>query len=509
MTYALVNSDLWGVDGDTVVISKGRVVRIGWEHSLRDYLVGIRRVDIKGSTVLPPLHDAHSHPHVAGKYWVSLRGISSVNEFLNKIKSFKERVKPPYVIGRGWDQEALKEGRPPSIDELDEALGEVPAVLIRFCGHVALINSALLRVLRSRGIYDKLVKYMEIIDGRPTGIVFEKGVELALNALPKPSETELVNGLRRLLINYKSLGILYINFMDVDPYYLKALRRAVGLVSGIHIAAYVSEGYVRDLGRLLSNELVKAVGGSELRIAGVKTFIDGSLGGRTAYLRERYSDADTRGVLLKNRRDLRALLNTMISEFKGNAAARLAAHAIGDAALDEFIAFAKGLGDRAMSLLRVEHASLSPKDVIESLAELSVPVAVQPHFLVSDWWAERRLGKLRARWLYPFKSMIRNGVKICGSSDYPVEPFDPYLGMSAAASRGNLQYLSHGEGLSLNESLNMYLWDPFFGPTRIKKGVRADLIVLNKCLRELNPYDLSIVKPVAIIVSGRFAEFDS
>ncbi len=493
MHVALTNADLWGVEGDTLVLRDGLIEAIGWEDSLRQALEGAREVDVEGASIIPALHESHAHPYVYGKHSIDLRGVRSVEELVRILKSFITRGNHPYVIGRGWDHELFKERRMPCISDLDRASEEVPIIIIRFCGHVGVINSAMLKHVSEAGAYGRLAKYLEVRDGRPTGIVIEDGIQIVLNTLPKPSLKERVEGVARLLREYLSYGVTYVNFMSVSMDELPVIDQAVSSVESVNVAAYVDEADV--VGRPDVRGLPSSVG--RVAVAGVKTFADGSLGGRTAYLREPYSDSDTRGVLLKRSSELLRLWERVRGLRPG---AELAIHAIGDAALDEVLKFIRDAG--GAEGIRVEHASLAPPDVIEGLSESGVRVAVQPHFLVSDWWVERRLGR-RARWVYPFRSMLKSGVMLHGSSDYPVEPLNPYLGMSAACSRGMLQYLGLTEALSVEEALSLYLRDPFFGATSLSGGARADIVILDARLRSVKPYDLAAVRPAAVIVGGR------
>jgi hypothetical protein len=101
----------------------------------------------------------------------------------------------------------------------------------------------------------------------------------------------------------------------------------------------------------------------------------------------------------------------------------------------------------------VEHASVLTPDLIARMSELGVIASVQPAFVRSDArWLEQRLGPERARWAYPFRSMLDAGVRLVGGSDAPVEQPDPLSGARAAVDRSgwNLdEALEPWEALSL------------------------------------------------------------
>ncbi len=484
--YALVNARPWGVEADTIVInSSGIIEKVGWEHSLTSMLAGVKRVDVGGATVLPALHESHAHVFVEGKCGIDLRGIRSVGELRNRIASFIARHHPPYVVGRGWDHESFVERRMPRAEDLDQAAGPVPTLIIRVCGHVAVANTALLKLAHSSNILDKLRDYLEFEDGRPTGVVVEDGVSMLRNLLPRPSREEAVEEVIGLLRTYRDYGVLYLNFMSVTSETLTMLKEAIQHVEGVNVATYVGLEDARRHPTLQEDELV----------VGVKVFADGSLGGRTAYLREKYSDFDTKGKLLMSSRLLEEVWR--LSRGMG---LKLAIHAIGDGALEEVIKFAKRV--KPGRTVRVEHASLTPPDIVGGLSNTVKDVVVQPHFLVGDWWAESRLGS-RVRWLYAFKTLTDSGLTLYGSSDYPVEPLNPYLGISCACTRGMLQYVTRMEALNLEDAVRMYLHDPSFGDTSIRIGCRANLVVLNHDLSSIAPYDVAAARPKLVVASGR------
>jgi len=484
--YMLVNARLWNVEADTVVInSNGVIEKVGWEHTLTTMLAGVKRIDVGGATILPALHESHAHVYVEGKCGINLRGVRSIAELRNRISSFIARRNPPYVVGRGWDHESFTEGRMPRAEDLDQATGSIPTLIVRVCGHVAVANTALLKLAQASGIFSKLRDYMEFEDGRPTGVVVEDGVSMLRNLLPRPTSEEAVDEVVRLLKTYRNYGVLYINFMSVTNETSAILREAIQQVREVNVATYVSPEDIRSNPALRDDDLV----------VGIKVFADGSLGGRTAYLREKYSDSDTKGKLLMNSKSLEE-----IWRFARNVGLRLAVHAIGDGALEEVIKFAKRV--KPGSTVRVEHASLTPPDVIANLSEVIKDVVVQPHFLVSDWWAESRLGG-RVRWLYAFKSLAGSGLTLYGSSDYPVEPLNPYLGISCACTRGMLQHVTRTETLELEDAVRMYLRDPSFGDTTIRSGCRANLVVLDNDLSSIAPYDVAAIRPKLIVASGR------
>ncbi|RLG46502.1 MAG: hypothetical protein DRO06_04320, partial [Thermoproteota archaeon] len=208
-----------------------------------------------------------------------------------------------------------------------------------------------------------------------------------------------------------------------------------------------------------------------LRFVGVKLMADGSLGARTAALREPYSDdPGNSGRMILSERAIRLVCR--LAELAGLQAA---VHAIGDGALEAVLRAFSGL--RRPRAHRVEHASVAPPDLIEEAARLGCWVVVQPRFVVSDFWVGERLGE-RARWAYPFRSMLEAGVRLAASSDCPVEPLDPLSGIRAAVDRPGPEAISEGEAVSLyTSSAAAVTGEADRGVLR--PGAAADLTVLS------------------------------
>jgi len=132
---------------------------------------------------------------------------------------------------------------------------------------------------------------------------------------------------------------------------------------------------------------------------------------------------------------------------------RLAVHAIGDAALDEVL---DGFESASKCNCRVEHASIAWPGQIRRLAGLGVYTVVQPHFRVSDWWIDKRLGPNRLGAAYPLASMSRSGVKLAFSTDAPVEPYQPWETVAAALGRCEQPACRPEESLTPREAIEAY-----------------------------------------------------
>jgi len=157
---------------------------------------------------------------------------------------------------------------------------------------------------------------------------------------------------------------------------------------------------------------------AQLSFLGVKLFADGALGGRTAAMREPFSDQETLGTLRLSVADMLPVAERSLA-----LGGMVAVHAIGDAANHEVMDLMetliyKGADPRD---LRIEHASVLTQPDVERMADLGILATVQPAFVASELgWLEDRLGPERTEMTYAIKSLLDAGVRLGGSSDCPV-----------------------------------------------------------------------------------------
>ena len=272
------------------------------------------------------------------------------------------------------------------------------------------------------------------------------------------------------------------------------------------IRIYFSKNYARDLFLL---GIHCGFGNDMIKIMGVKVLLDGSLGGRTAALRQNYSDKSSkRGrILLSDKELFNIIYNTINNNLQ------ISIHAIGDRAIEKVLNILEKM-DFNNRLIRIEHASLISRGLLEKMIKLKPYIVIQPHFIITDWWAVDRVGVERSRWIYAFKSMIDGGLILAGSSDSPVEPINPWTGIYAAITRGKYEKIklykyTVNERLSLIEALKLYtinaskisFEEKYIGS--IEVGKIADLTILNKNIFKISEKELLDIKAQYTIINGK------
>jgi predicted amidohydrolase YtcJ len=161
---------------------------------------------------------------------------------------------------------------------------------------------------------------------------------------------------------------------------------------------------------------------------------------------------------------------------------------------------------------RLEHCALCPPPFIDKLAETGSVVVTQPGFL--HFYGEKYVTEVDSdlhSWLYRAKSLLERGVPVAGSSDCPISPLAPLLGIQVAITRRsrsgsavNLQdRLSLLEALSLFTSAGAWVGFEETQKGKIMPGMLADLVVLEGDLLAVPVEEIGSLKVVMTIVGGK------
>lgn len=505
----LINGDIVTLNpfchsAQAVVIRNGKIASVGTDNQILSRSGKQAEIlDLKGKTVVPGLTDSHTHMISLGHALpqLDLRYVSSISEIQSRLKAEVKRTrKGRWIVGRGWDQDRLKEERYPTRWDLDEVSPDNPVLLNRVCGHVSVANSQALHLARINGkIPSSMARFIDRDKetGEPTGLVKEKAVDL-FSGMIEPREEDLVNACHRACADVAEAGLTSVTCITSElsqVHVLETLRKKGQLPLRVCVIVPV-ECLDEFKGKQLNDPFLK--------LRGVKIFADGSLGARTAALCEPYTDeSSTSGFLYYRLSQLKDLIRKA-----DEAGFQIAVHAIGDKALEQTVkAFQSVLSRERITRHRhrIEHASVLNPDLIKKIKSSGLLVCVQPHFVVSDFWVPKRLGRERARWTYASKSLLRNGVRLAASSDAPVESLNPLLGIWAAVTNK----LCPDERLSVEEALRAYTIDAAYFSFEesvkgsIEVGKYADLTVLSHNPLKVKPEKIRGIQVEMTIVDGK------
>lgn len=428
----VIRGDIWTGDPTTpraasVLVARGKILAV----DPVDPPAAARVVEVEG-LVLPGLVDAHMHVFWVGEQmyrYVDVGWCRSVGEVLEVVRA-KGRERDGWVLGRGLDESRLVEKRLPTGEELEGALPGRAVGLSRVCGHVGVMSPG------AEGALSAEVRGRSSGEGK-----YEEGAWWgALGAVPKLSNDELAECAVLALSHARGRGFVGVGTMVEEMRQVGVLLRlwregrlpvrvaahvpGESLINGEDAKARREAESANEL--LGGGTFATGFGDDWFRIGAAKFFADGTLGARTAWMKEDYSDrAGERGMCLISP-------GAMRDKF---AAARafgfqVAVHAIGDAAVEAVVGALAAMPRGAVGD-RVEHVSLADDGVIGAMEAAGIWGVVQPQFVGSDTWMVERVGA-RATGAYRFGAMRRAGVRLALSSDAPVEEMSPGATLAAA-----------------------------------------------------------------------------
>lgn len=501
-----------------VAIGDGEILAVGDSAQIARY-VGSKTDVLRanGGLVLPGFADGHTH-FINGGFQlasVDLRDAATPQEFVRRLKAYAAGLKPgEWITGGDWDH-TLWRGTPlPRHDWIDSVTPNNPVFVNRLDGHMALANSA---ALRAAGVTRDTPAPVggEIprdARGEPIGIFKDQAMGLIWRAVPDPSPEQRDSALARALAHAASLGVtatanMSASWADLASY--RRLQRANRLT--LRVAVYLP---IEDW-RAVADSVGRGGAGDDwVRIGGVKGYMDGSAGSRTAFFFAPFSDsAGYRGLMLQPESDMRAWIGGADS-----AGLQLAVHAIGDRAnaillaIYDSVARAHGTRDRRF---RIEHAQhLRAEDIAKFGAQRVVP-SMQPYHAIDDGrWLVIRIGPERIRTTYAFRTLLESEAPLAFGSDWTVAPLDPMLGLYAAVTRRTLDGRNPGgwvpeQKITVGEALRAYTYGNAWATFNEQKwgalaaGRFADVVVLDHDPFAVAPESLGTVKPRYTIVGGK------
>ena len=491
-------------------------------------------VDLKGATVTPGFHDAHNHMIGFGLTLTEadLR-VTSLDELYARVEA-RARTTPEgqWVVGSGYDQ--TKTGGHPHREVLDRIAPGRRVWLKHTSGHMCVVNSLVLADLGIDATAPPLAGGRVTADetGRPTGLMEERAQELVgLLTRPYPLAT-LADAVARAGERYLKEGITSVTEAGIgggwighSPVELGAYQTAreqgrlavrVELMvasDALHkVGAHPDDGI--ELG--LDLGLRTGFGDDWLRLGPMKIFTDGSLIGRTAAMSGPYAGQPGNSGYLQA--DAAQLTATIVAAHR--AGWRVAAHAIGDRAIDlalDAFAAAAASYPGTNPRHRIEHFAASRPDQVIRAAERGVVAVPQGRFATEFGDAMMAaVGPERQSWLYRQRSLLDAGMVLPGSSDRPVAAGAPLLGIHDMVNRraASGAPFNAGEAVTAAEALRAYTYGSAYASGQetvqgsVTPGKLADLVVLSEDPVAVSPDRIAGLAVLATIVGGEIRHGD-
>ena len=529
----ITNARIWTGDkshpkADAVAILGDRIVAVG-SSAEADAWRGARTkvIDAHGKLLLPGFNDSHVHFAEGGRQLdaVQLTDVTSAQEFVRRIaERAKTTPKGEWILNGDWDETKWNPPTLPTKEMIDPVTPDTPVFVSRYDGHMALANSVAIKLAGVTAATPDPPGGQIVRDaqGNPTGAFKDAAESLIDKIIPPPNHEQRVRAIQRALTHAASLGVTSVQNMSADyadiAVYAELLDRGE-LTTRIYAAPLISDG-AADQAKI---GIRHAFGSSYLRIGAVKGFADGSLGSRTAYFFEPFSDQpDNRGLLAGDMHPISAMRDRMMTA--DAAGIQLCTHAIGDAAISTVLDLytdvvkAHGEADRRM---RIEHAQHMAAKDFDRFAQLHVIASMQPYHAIDDGrWAEARIGHDRASRTYAFRTFLNHGVRLAFGTDWDVAPLNPMLGLYAAVTRATLDGKNPNgwfpeQKLTVAEAVEAYTMGSAYAEFQEKEkgsiapGKLADMVILSNDIFSIDPVKIRDVKVLTTIVGGRIVWQDS
>ena len=494
----VTNARIYTIDSasqvcEAMVIDEGKVVATGFEDDLLAVYTSANRLDAGGHTIFPGFIDAHCHFYglALGLRWIDLVGCTSFEEVLERTSLADTLDDDGWISGRGWDQNLWQIKEFPDKKRLDERWPDRPVVLIRIDGHSVLANQEALERAGITPNHGFSKGEVEIVNGELTGILSENAADHIRSIIPKPDTEATLDLLKEAENLCFSYGLTGVSDAGLDNTMLNMMDSALreGWLK-IHIYA-MAEPTFENIELIITKGPYRH---DRFHICSVKLYADGSLGSRTALLKQPYSDDPSKsGIQVSSPDSLREICElAYANNFQVNV------HCIGDKAvrevLDIYGEFLKGKNDLRW---RIEHAQVvDPADLV-LFHKYSVIPSVQATHATSDmYWADDRLGPVRIKWAYAYQDLLKQNGWLPNGTDFPIERVDPLLTFYAAVARKDLSGYPPGgfqieNALTREEALrSMTIWaakanfeDEEYGS--LEPGKWADFVMLDKDIMEI------------------------
>ncbi len=512
---------------EAVAISDGRLLFVGDNKSTLSYAgPETHTIDLMGKTLMPGIIDSHVHMQWVGK---SLQQINCRNPPLKSINEISEAVKQrvresepgEWIIGRGWDQVKLVEQRYPTRWDLDAVSPENPVFLFRTCEHLGVANT---KALEAAGITRDSQnpqggKINKDAHGEPTGLLEElPALSIITSILPVEAEEKLAEAVETACKEFNKVGITSVLEPGLTPLEMRAYQHAH---QNNRLTIRVNMMFMGNYQQITADALVKKLdsiqwitgyGDDFFRYYGLKLLIDGGFGGKTAYVREPYeNDPNNYGLLIVQPDDLQKIVDAVNGLGMG-----VSIHCCGGAAMDvvlEAYSRTDKIGSITGRRFQIVHAYLPSKENIEVIKRLGVTVVSQPGFIyyLGDSYL-KNVGLERISKTKPHRTWFDEGITAAGSSDGPVTPFNPWVGIWAAVARrtelgdkvvGPYQRITREEALRMYTINGAYMTLEEDRKGSIEPGKLADVIILDRDILTCPEDEIKDTKVLTTYLDGR------
>ena len=477
-----------------------------------------KSIDLNGAFVMPAFLDGHAHPIFAGREAAGpkINGLDTVELILNAVEKFaQENPDTPWIIGGAYEAAIIDGGNFDSL-WLDSVVSDRPVVLHAVDHHTIWVNSKALEIAGITELTQDPIggSIARRIDAKPKGTLREpSAMALILDLAPVDTIASDVEAIKRACAAYLRAGVTAATDSwvekDMAKAYLAAAKSGdLSIAMNLSFLANPSSWSEKvDEFIALRQEFESLPDPDLVKANSIKFLADGALSAGTAALMEPYlDDPNSTGIKIWDDDEILDALSVFdMHKFQVHI------HAIGDAAVKQAL-------DAIEAMMRINpnwdrrpvivHTQLICDDDLIRFRQLGVVANIQPLWCYLDPMNKElilpRLGVTRNDLQYRLRTLIDSGAQIAFGSDWPVTSEIPLLALSVPVNRlapGSTSSpgWSLEQAITMNESLTFYTKNVAYQMFRnhergsLAAGFKADFLVLNKNLLEINPCEVSTV----------------
>lgn len=528
------------VFAEAVYQEDGIIKMVGTNEEVLAACGDAERIDCQGKTILPGLNDSHMHLMFLGKLKMvpAIGNSKNIDEMIDMCKKyFEENPDCGGLYAMGWNQDKWEnwDGHLPDRHDLDKISTEVPIVLARACGHSSAANTKALELAGITAENNKVQGGDVILedDGvTPNGYLCEKAGFIARNTVPEFTREQYKTAFKKAMEYAVSVGLTSVQSNDAGQIF--EYQICYDIMKEVYEEG---DGLLRYCGQLSfpnpealkahceSEDFKASLYGDMLTYGPLKILKDGSLGARTAMMRNGYADdPDNYGVETDTDEYIQGLM-----EIAQKAGMQTVIHCIGDDAIERMVKLYEKMNGGEENPLRhsIIHCQITDMPLMEEIKRTNTLIAYQPAFLPVDMYAVvPRCGEELAVQTYAFGTAAKMDIRASYGTDCPVEDCNPFESMYAAITRKDLKGSYMGvqgldpetnpdgcfvpsECVDVFTAVDAYTIESAYHEFRedvkgrIKAGYYADMIVLDKDIFTCDPMDIKDIKPEITMVGGK------
>jgi predicted amidohydrolase YtcJ len=505
-----------------VAVSGNRVLAVGDDADILSCASNETRIiDLEKKLVLPGFIDSHFHFYEFALNYNSIdfSKVSTFGEMEEAVLDKTQQIqKGGWILGQGFNESDWPENRMPDRQDLDRVAPDHPVCIWRCDLHVAVANSmALKRAGIGPGTPDPpggvIVKDGT---GTPTGVLRELAANLIKDAVPEQSDETVMQNMQKAVKDVQALGITSIHDIRLmggrDGEDALRLWQKLHTEDRLDIRCHVAlPGEMTD--QAIERGLRTGVGDDRLRIGHLKFFADGGMGARTAWMKEKYLDAEY-GMPLTEVDEIEAAI------IKADPAGlSVMVHCVGTKAnqniIDMFERFERKNAIKPLIPHRIEHLQMiEPEDLAKMATLHHVVASCQPNNLSLDISMIQICVGEKGKYTYMLKSILDSGIPLMLSSDAPVCDPNPLPGIYSAVTRKRMNRTPEKgwhmeQALTVEEAVKGYTITPAIASGvgdrlgSISKNKLADMIVLNWNIFTGEPDEIADVTVDLTIFDGK------